>query len=248
MRLGTQLVIGAVLLLAIGGGAVTYHRYQTDGEAEAAVHRGSSAVPVEVVAAEAGTIRERIEAVGSSLARQAVDIVALSSGRVAEINFTPGERVEKGAVLVRLDDLTEQADVAEAEAMRRQAQLALDRANKLRTNNTVAQATVDELEAAYLGTDARLDRAKKQLADRTVRAPFAGVVGNQGRRHRRPGRRRHGAHHPRRPRRARDRVQRAGELLRPDPPGPGGPGDQPGLSGQDSSPARSRPSTAGSAR
>jgi membrane fusion protein (multidrug efflux system) len=39
---------------------------------------------------------------------------------------------------------------------------------------------VDELEAAYLGTDARLDGAKKELADRTVRAPFAGVVGIRG--------------------------------------------------------------------
>jgi RND family efflux transporter MFP subunit len=114
--------------------------------------------------------------VGSSLARQAVDIVALSSGRIAEIAFTPGQRVERGTVLVRLDDVAERADVAEAEAMRREAELALDRARKLRTNNTVAQATVDELEAAYAGTSARLDGVKKELADRTVRAPFAGVV------------------------------------------------------------------------
>ncbi|MGH6920949.1 MAG: efflux RND transporter periplasmic adaptor subunit, partial [Geminicoccaceae bacterium] len=125
-------------------------------------------------------IRERIEAVGSTLARQAVDIVALSSGRVAEIAFTPGQHVEQGAVLVRLDDLAEQAAVAEAQAMLREAELALERARKLRTNNTVAQATVDELEAAYLGADARLDGAKKELTDRTVRAPFAGVVGIRG--------------------------------------------------------------------
>ena len=64
--------------------------------------------------------------------------------------------------------------------MRREAELALERARKLRTNNTVAQATVDELEAAYLGADARLDGAKKELTDRTVRAPFAGVVGIRG--------------------------------------------------------------------
>jgi membrane fusion protein (multidrug efflux system) len=83
-------------------------------------------------------------------------------------------------VLIRLDDLAEQAEVAEAEAMRREAELALDRARKLRTNNTVAQATVDELEAAYAGTSARLDGVRKELADRTVRAPFAGVVGIRG--------------------------------------------------------------------
>jgi membrane fusion protein (multidrug efflux system) len=173
-------VIGTALLMAIGGGALTYHRYQADGEAAAAVRRGARAVAVEVETAESGIVRERIEAVGSSLARQAVDIVALSSGRVAEIHFTPGEHVEEGAVLIRLDDLAEQADVAEADAMRREAELALDRARKLRTNNTVAQATVDELEAAYAGTSARLDGVRKQLADRTVRAPFAGVVGIRG--------------------------------------------------------------------
>jgi membrane fusion protein (multidrug efflux system) len=177
VRVGAQLAIGAALLLAVAGGAVTYHRSQRDGEAAAAVNRGPSAVPVELAAAESGMIRERIEAVGSTLARQAVDIVPLSSGRVAEIAFTPGERVEQGAVLVRLDDQAERADVAEAQANLREAELALERAQKLRTNNTVAQATVDELEAAYLGAKARLDGAEKQLADRTVRAPFAGVVG-----------------------------------------------------------------------
>ena len=180
MRLGTQLVIGGALLLVVGGGAVTYHQSQIDGEAAAAVRRGASVVPVEVTPAELGTIRERIEAVGSTLARQAVDIVALSSGRIAEIAFTPGERVEEGAVLIRLDDQAEQAAVAESQAMLREAELALNRARTLRTNNTVAQATVDELEAAYLGADARLDGAQKQLADRTVQAPFAGVVGIRG--------------------------------------------------------------------
>jgi membrane fusion protein (multidrug efflux system) len=179
MRTGTQLVIAAALLLAVGG-AVTWHQYRIDSEAAAAVGRGASAVPVELSAAARGTIRERIEAVGSTLARQAVDIVPLSSGRVAEIAFRPGALVQESAVLVRLDDRAEQAAVAEAQAMLREAELALDRARRLRTNNTVAQATVDELEAAYLGAEARLDAAQKQLADRTVRAPFAGVVGIRG--------------------------------------------------------------------
>ena len=177
MRLRTQLAIAGLLTVALGAGGFFYHRSQTDGEAAAAVGRGASAVPVQIVAAEAGTMRDRIEAVGTTLARQAVDIVPLTSGRVAEIAFEPGARVEAGAVLVRLDDGAERAAVAEAEAALREAELALDRAKKLRANNTVAQATVDELEAAYLGASARVDAAQKQLADRTVTAPFAGVVG-----------------------------------------------------------------------
>ncbi|HLT01305.1 MAG TPA: efflux RND transporter periplasmic adaptor subunit [Geminicoccaceae bacterium] len=177
MRVATQVAIAVVIMVAVGTSGLVYHRLQTDGEAVAAVGHGPDAVPVTIAAAESGTIKERIEAVGTTLARQAVDIVPLTSGRVVEIAFTPGQRVEAGDVLVRLDDQAEQAAVAEAEAALREAELALDRARRLRANNTVAQATVDELEAAYLGARARVDGARKQLADRTVRAPFAGVVG-----------------------------------------------------------------------
>jgi membrane fusion protein, multidrug efflux system len=177
VRLGTQVAIAAVLMAALGAGGFAYHRLQTEGEAEAAVGRGPDAIPVELAAAEAGTMRERIEAVGTTLASQAVDIVALTSGRIAEIAFRPGERVEAGAMLVRLDDEAERAAVAEAQASLRQAELGLERAKKLRASNAVAQATVDELEAAYLGASARVDGAQKRLADRTVKAPFTGVVG-----------------------------------------------------------------------
>jgi membrane fusion protein, multidrug efflux system len=177
MRVGRQLALSGLLMVGLGAGGFVYHRNQTDGEAEATVGRGASAVPVQIVAAEAGTMRERIEAVGSTLARQAIDIVPLTSGRIAEIAFHPGARVETGEVLVRLDDAAERAAVAEAEAALREAELALDRAKKLRANNTVAQATVDELEAAYLGASARVDGARKQLQDRVVTAPFPGVVG-----------------------------------------------------------------------
>jgi len=177
VSIGKQLVIGGILLLIVGAAGFAYHRMAVDGEAAAAIGHGPGAVPVQVATAKAGTVRERIEAVGTTLARQSVDVVALSAGRVAEIDLQPGQQVKAGAILVRLDDRMEQAAVAEAGAALREAQLALDRARKLRTNNTVAQATVDELQATFDGAKARLAAAENQLADRTVRAPFAGVVG-----------------------------------------------------------------------
>ena len=85
MRLATQAAIAAILMATLGAGGFLYHRSQAEGEAEAAVGRGPNAVPVEIAAAEAGTLRERIEAVGTTLARQAVDIVSLTSGRHAAI-------------------------------------------------------------------------------------------------------------------------------------------------------------------
>jgi membrane fusion protein (multidrug efflux system) len=177
VSLNKQILIGVALLLAIGAGAFWHIHNDPKAVAEAAVRTDPDAVPVDVAQAERGVVRERIEAVGTTLARQAVDIVALTSGRVIEFAISPGQTVEAGEVLVRLDDEAERATVAEADASLREAALGLERARKLRVNNTVPQATVDGLEAAYLGAEARLDGAKKQLADRTVRAPFSGVVG-----------------------------------------------------------------------
>ena len=172
-----QLAAAGVVLVALGGGALFHFRSEPESGAEAAVQRGPQAVPVVVVPVQEETLRRRVEAVGTTLARQAVDVVPLTSGRVESIEFGPGQRVAAGDVLVRLDDEIEQAEVAEARATLREANLGYERARTLRSNNTVAQATVDDLEAARDAAQARLDGALRRLADRTVRAPFAGIVG-----------------------------------------------------------------------
>lgn len=177
MSLGKQLVAACLILLGLGASGFLYHQSRSDGEVEAATPRGPKAVPVMVVTAALGTVRERIEAVGTTMARQALSVIPLASGRVVEIAFSPGDRVDRGATLVRLDDETERAAVAEARATLRAAELALERARKLLLRNHVSQATVEQLEASHLGAKARLDRAEKQLAERTVKAPFAGIVG-----------------------------------------------------------------------
>ena len=170
-----QAAIAAILLIMVGAGA---WYLGAPGAPGAATDRGGpQAVPVELAAATTGQVAERVEAVGSTLARQAVDIVPLTSGRVASLAFTPGQQVARGDVLARLDDVAEQAAVDETRASLREAELALERAKQLRTNNNVAQATVDELEAAYAGARARLDRVQKELDERTIEAPFGGIVG-----------------------------------------------------------------------
>jgi membrane fusion protein (multidrug efflux system) len=177
VSLGKQVAAAGIVLAALGGGVLFHYRSTPESGAEAAVQQGAQAILVELAEARHDVLRRRIEAVGTTLARQAVDIVPLTSGRVASIEFEPGERVAAGDVLIRLDDEIERSEVAEAAAALREADLAYERAAKLRTNNTVAQATVDDLRAARDGAQARLDGAARRLADRTVRAPFAGIVG-----------------------------------------------------------------------
>ena len=118
-----------------------------------------------------------VEAVGSTHARRSIEITPLASGRVTEIAIRAGAWVKAGDVLLRLDDDIQRADLSEAEAQLSQAQSALDRARTLKKNRVVAASAVDKLIAARTVAEADRARAARRLSDRTVIAPFAGIVG-----------------------------------------------------------------------
>jgi RND family efflux transporter MFP subunit len=123
-------------------------------------------------------------------AAEGVELTTRVSGVVKELLVKPGQRVGKGAVLLRLDPtvLRAQLDEAAAEQMRadadeEDAKRELDRAEEL-FNRTVSSTS--ELEGATLRhvrakatlatANARLAIAKKNLSDTELKAPFSGVV------------------------------------------------------------------------
>ncbi|MGH1479160.1 MAG: efflux RND transporter periplasmic adaptor subunit [Geminicoccales bacterium] len=177
VSLGKQLSIVLLILLAAGAGAYWYLSEQASGASDKSRRAQRGAPVVEVASAEVTMLARRIEAVGTTIARQAVDIRPPASGQVIDIAFAPGSQVEAGDLLLRLDDRAERADLDETAAELRQAELNLERAIKLVAKKTIAQATVDELEAAFEAAAARLERAEKALKDRDIVAPFAGQVG-----------------------------------------------------------------------
>lgn len=171
-----QALLVVLVLAALGGGYVAWQRY---GAGEGASGPGAAPAPIPVVlaTAEQRLTSRRVEAVGTTLSRRAIEVVSLASGRVMAVAFEPGQFVKAGDALVRLDDDIEQADLAEAEATLQETVLALQRAQALRQKNAIPEATVDQLVAAQASAQAELDRARRRLADRTVRAAFDGVVG-----------------------------------------------------------------------
>jgi membrane fusion protein (multidrug efflux system) len=178
MSIVKQLLLILVFSALLYGGFVGWDRYLTPHDATA-TNQGTAGRPTPVEAAQARrqVMSSVVEAVGSTLAHQSVEIIPLAGGRVEEIAFRAGQEVEAGAVVVRLDDDIERADLAESEAALRKADLALERARVLRTKNITTKATVDDLTANMATAKAEVARAKRKLADRTIRAPFAGALG-----------------------------------------------------------------------
>lgn len=177
MSIIRQLIVSLFLVAGATGGYLLYGQLTAEESAGDGDRRGGQTVNVTVAAAALETVRDRAEAVGTTLADQAIEIVPLASGRLVEIAYQPGEPVEAGAILARLDDTIERADLAEAEAMAQESVSALERGRRLRASNNIAEATLVELQAAASAAQARVDRAAQRLEDRIVRAPFDGVVG-----------------------------------------------------------------------
>ena len=171
-------LISVTLLAAIAvGGFYVYGEYFAPREDGAASGRGARPVVVELAKAERVTFRRTIEAVGTSRARQSVDIVPLVSGRLVELAISPGQEVEKDAVLARLDNTIETADLAEAEAILVERKQAVERARQLVQRRAVPTAALEEATADVAAAAAAVDRARRRLSDRTIRAPFGGIVG-----------------------------------------------------------------------
>lgn len=178
MKIWKQFAVSLLLLAMVGGGYHVYESYRPQAGAEGNRRGGRGGdVPVIVAPANIQHIEQRVEAVGTTRASQSVDIVSTASGRVLELNFESGQRVAKGDVLLALDDDIERSNLDESEANLQEILASLERAQSLHRNNTVSQAQLDQLTAKSIVAQAARDRAARWLADRTVRAPFAGVTG-----------------------------------------------------------------------
>jgi len=105
------------------------------------------------------------------------DIVARVPGFIEERNFTEGQQVKKGDLLVQLDASAEEAQLASAKAGAELAAINLKRAQDLRTQNSNSQSDLDYAEAQAKQTEAAVANLESAVAKKTITAPFDGRIG-----------------------------------------------------------------------
>ena len=138
---------------------------------------GGGPAAVEVGRVEAVRIEDDAQAVGSLRASQTVTLRPEVSGRVVKLNFTDGQRVRRGQLLVQLDDTLQRAQLQQAQAQSAIARTNLQRSRELQGQNFVSQSAVDQNAAALEVAEAQVALAQAQVARLVVRAPFDGVAG-----------------------------------------------------------------------
>ncbi|NRQ43127.1 efflux RND transporter periplasmic adaptor subunit [Rheinheimera sp. YQF-2] len=119
----------------------------------------------------------RVEAVGTAEAVQSVVVYPAVGDKVTAVNFVPGQYVERGDILLQLDSRRQQVALDRASIQLADAQRTLTRLQESRKRGAIAQSELDDAITARDLIQVQLAEAKTELEDRTVRAPFAGVVG-----------------------------------------------------------------------
>jgi membrane fusion protein (multidrug efflux system) len=136
-------------------------------------------MPVDVDTARHRPIVDAVRATGRIEAVQAVELRPDEQGRITDLLFREGQYVSRGQPLIKIDDAMLRAQAERAKADRDLSRQQLDRVRRLREQNATSAADLERAEAAARSAEAALAVLELQIERTTVRAPFAGVVGQR---------------------------------------------------------------------
>ncbi|QEE44212.1 efflux RND transporter periplasmic adaptor subunit [Rhizobium sp. WL3] len=138
---------------------------------------GNQAILVATQPVTMGVVNDRLNAIGDGEAIEAVTVMPQTSGTVAEILVSSGQKVTKGDVIARLDReeqviLRDQAAVA--------LRSAVEKAESYRNLQSFSRLDVLDAQIAEEQAQLQLTTAELNLKRRDIVAPIDGVIGIVG--------------------------------------------------------------------
>ena len=139
--------------------------------------RRGGPIPVRVMVVKDTTISNIIDVTGTIDANERVNLISEVSGRITGIYFTEGSHVNKGQLLVKVND----QDLV-ASLKQNAYNIALAKQNENRNKQLLQKEAISQVEyetsLTSLNTlDAQADVIKAQIAKTEMRAPFSGTIG-----------------------------------------------------------------------
>jgi len=132
---------------------------------------------VEVLIVSPQTISNTIEANGSVVASEFIEIKPEVGGRITYLNVSEGSPISKGSVVAKINDADLRAQLSKVRVQLALAETTVDRYKKLLDIQGINRADYDVAvnQANSLRADIQILQAN--IAKTVLRAPFSGVVG-----------------------------------------------------------------------
>ena len=138
---------------------------------------GNAPIAAQVFVVNASQFSSGIQAVGTLLANEEVDIISEISGKIVGIYFEEGKTVKQNQLLVKVEDTDLQAQLKRAEHQLKLTSERLNRQKILLDKDAVSREEFDMVQTDYniLLTDIEL--LKTKIAKTEIKVPFSGTIG-----------------------------------------------------------------------
>ena len=185
-----KILIGAVLLVLITAGAVTFLNRRSETDALAKETEAVSIPTVAVVRPQAEPGSDELILPGNLQAFEESPIFARTNGYLLRWYKDMGSKIQKGELLAAIDTPEVDQELSQARAGREQiraamelAKISADRWANLRKSDSVSQQEADQQASGYqqaqanlAAADANVRRLEQMEAFKNVYAPFSGVL------------------------------------------------------------------------
>jgi membrane fusion protein (multidrug efflux system) len=172
-----RMIIMLIIAGVIVGGVVGFQSFKNSMIAKGIKGASNPPQTVSTVVAQESSWQPTVEALGSFSASKQAALSAEVSGLVTSIQFDSGQKVRLGETLVELNPAPLKAQLAQLEAQAALAELNLKRDEAQLKVQAISQAVVDTDRATLKSAQAQVAAQKALIAQKTIRAPFAGQLG-----------------------------------------------------------------------
>ena len=170
--------ISASIVVAIAlwllSGQIGSDAAESESVAEPAVAANKNAVRVRTQSAE--EVMRTIIVNGKTAPARIVHLAAETDGRVEYIGAERGASLQRGDLIVRLDERDRSARLAQAQATVKQREVEYEARERLKTESYVSEAQLQEAVAMLEAARAELKRAELDVRYMEIRAPFPGAL------------------------------------------------------------------------
>ncbi len=173
-------IVGSVFLVLLVLGllaGIAGYKYRMIQSAKAAPLPPEMPEAVTIGKVEPIAFRQSVTTIGTILAPQSVDLKTEVVGTILSIPIVSGSIVDRGAILVKLDDSVEQAQLLGARAKLKIAESTYRRTLEAAQAQALSALELEQSEAILAESKAEIARFEAVIRKKTLLAPFKARVG-----------------------------------------------------------------------
>ena len=173
-----KIVIGIIILVVIAIALLPKILSSSEsGSNTMSGSRPNMVIPVKAHVVTLETLGNSVFTTGTILANEEVELRSEISGKIIKILFKEGSFVNKGDLLIKINDADLQAQLRRAESKVKLSEEKETRQRQLRDGNLISQEEYDNTVSELNVNQADYDLIKAQIDKTEIRAPFGGIVG-----------------------------------------------------------------------